>query len=112
MSVAVMGFLADRYIEVNNTHASDEPSIKITVRVDPVYVMYLDDMAKRLDMSRTALATQLLEHAVLDAKNFMEDPASHIANHEEEIRDLMLTREKVRDDAIRERVHHELVEAL
>jgi len=106
-----MGFLADRYIEVNNTLASDEPSIKITVRVDPAYVMYLDDMAKRLDMSRTALATQLLEHAVLDAKSFMEDPASHIANHEDEIHDSMLTREKMREDAIRERVTRELEEA-
>lgn len=96
MSTALAGFLAERYIEVSKTPASDESLVKVTVRLSAEYVVHLDDMAKKLDMSRTALAASILEHAILDATHIMRDPVP--VDHVEEVYRSIDVAHQMRDD--------------
>lgn len=103
MPQALAGFLAEAYIEAHSPSASDEPSVKITVRIDPIYAMYLEEIAKQLDMSRTALATQILQNAILDAREIMVDPLPY--SHVEQVHESIDTFHTMQDDAHSDRVH-------
>jgi hypothetical protein len=111
MSLAVNGFLVDSYIEANNTLDEPKDLIKITVRIQPQYVAYLDNVAKNLDLSRTGCAAGLLEHAILDAQSFMRDPAAYIYQHGEDVSHLIESTDRMREDAIRSDVRREVLAA-